>query len=169
MKKIEYVVDEAFSLSLLERRLQRRKTGSPVFIFGDNLAVNERRARGKLGNRGRDVREFFGPVETLAGEQTHLAAVEPGLHAVAVVLDLVRPAGAARRGRMQGGERRRHEIRQRRVAQMPVLVLALAGAAPAAFVRSGPIARGARAPLRAFVRTHARQESMAFGRTSLDV
>jgi hypothetical protein len=116
MKKIEYVVDEAFSLSLLERRLQRRKTGSPVFIFDDNLAVNQRRARGKLGNRGRDVREFFGPVETLAGEQTHLAAVEPGLHAVAVVLDLVRPAGAARRGRMQGGERRRHEIRQRRVA-----------------------------------------------------
>ena len=39
MKKIEYVVDEAFSLSLLERRLQRRKTGSPVFIFDDNLAV----------------------------------------------------------------------------------------------------------------------------------
>src|SRR5919198_3945870 len=112
MKKIEDVVDEAFALPLLERRLQLRKTGNSVFIFDDNLAVDQRRARGKLGNRGRAVRKFFSPVETLAGEQTHLAAVEPGLHAVAGELDLLRPAGAARRGRMQGGERRRHEIRR---------------------------------------------------------
>src|SRR5215475_10605470 len=116
MKKIEYVVDEAFALPLFERRLQLRKTGSPVFILDHNFAVDQRRAGGKLGNRGRDVRKFFGPVETLAGEQTHLATVEPGLHAVAVVLDLVRPARATRRGRMQGGERRWHEIRQWRIA-----------------------------------------------------
>src|SRR5262249_36569222 len=84
MKKIEDVIDEAFALPLLERRLQLRKIGNSVFIFDDNLAIDERRACGKLGNRGCDVREFFGPVETLAGEQPHLAAVEPGLGAVAV-------------------------------------------------------------------------------------
>ena len=111
MKKIEDVVDEAFAFPLLERRLQLRKIGNSVFIFDDNLAVDQRRARGEFSNRGRDVREFFGPIETLAGEQTHFAAIEPGLDAVAVELDLVRPAAAARHGRMQGGERRRHEIR----------------------------------------------------------
>src|SRR5262249_48432538 len=91
---------------------------------------------------------------------------EPRLDAVAVELDLVRPAEPAWRGRMQGGERRRHEIRERRVAWPPVLVLALAGAAAAAFLRSGPIARGAGALLRAFLRNYRR---MAFRRAGLDV
>src|SRR5262249_41742552 len=57
----------------------------------------------------------------------------------------------------------------RRVAAPPVLVLVLAGAAAAAFLRSGPIARGARALLRAFLPTHRRQEGIVFRRAGVDV
>src|ERR1700745_4178619 len=169
MKKIKDVVDEAVAFPLLERRLQLRKIGNAIFIFDDNLAVDQRRACGEFGNRGRDVREFFGPVETFASEQTRLAAVEPGLNAVSVYLELVCPAAAARHGRMQGGERRQYESRERRVAWPPVLVLVLAGAAPAAFLCSSPIASGARALLRALLRTPRRREGMAFRRAGLDV
>ena len=69
---------------------------------------------------------LLGPIETLAREQTDLAVVEPGLDAIAVELDLVHPALAARRRRAQGGERRRHEIRQRRAVRPRLLVLAFA-------------------------------------------
>src|SRR5262249_798980 len=56
--------------------------------------------------------KLLGPVETLAGEQADGAAVEPGLDAVAVELDLVHPARAARRRCAQRRERRRYEFGQ---------------------------------------------------------
>ena len=37
------------------------------------------------------------PIEACARQQRGLAAIDPGMHAVAVVLDLVQPAGACRR------------------------------------------------------------------------
>src|SRR5258707_14128302 len=85
--------------------------------------------RRQLGDRGGDVGEFFAPTEAYAGEQPDLAAVEPSLNAITVELDLVRPATAARRNLVQGGERRRHEIGQARAVRPQVLVLAPAGVA----------------------------------------
>src|SRR5260370_745746 len=104
--------------------------------------------RRRLGARGGDVGEFFAPIEAFAGEQADLAAVEPSLNAITVELDLVRPATAARRNLVQGGERRRHEIGQAGAVRPQVLVLAPAGVALACSLRFSPIVRGAVALLR---------------------
>jgi hypothetical protein len=102
MKQIEHVIDEALALAALERRLQLRKAGNSVLVLDDYLTVDQRRARGKLGDGGGGVRKFFAPLEALTREQTHVAVIEPRLDAVAVELDLVRPASPGRRRLVQG-------------------------------------------------------------------
>ena len=92
MEKIEDVIDEALALPCLQRRLQLGKTRNAFLVLDHDLAVDQRRLRGQLGDGGGDVRKFFGPIETLAGEQTDLAVVEPSLDAITVELDLVHPA-----------------------------------------------------------------------------
>src|SRR5262249_56116357 len=137
-----------------------------VFFLDDDLAVDQRRARRKLGDSGGDVRESFVPIEALAGEQADFAVVEPSLDAVTVELDLVRPAPSARRRRAQNGERRRHEIRQSRAARTPLLVL---GAFLAAFLRCGRTTRAARTLLRTLAPPHAPPSRVAFGPPGLPV
>ena len=59
-----------------------------------------------------DGRELVGPIETAARADLRLAAVHAQLHAVAVELDLVRPAGSRGRTIHQLGELRFDEVRQ---------------------------------------------------------
>src|SRR5262249_5932799 len=68
-------------------------TDAAQFAVEIGLARIERRHG--LGDR----RVFVGPVQAGAGEQLHRAAVEPRVHAVAVVFDLMQPAVAVRRRR----------------------------------------------------------------------
>src|SRR5262249_61439245 len=98
------------------------------------------------GGRG-DVGTFSEPIEALGGAPADLPVGEPSLDAVAVELDLVRPARAARGRRAQGCKRRRHEVRQSRAARPPLLVL---GAVLAPFLRGGRTTRAVRTLFRAF-------------------
>jgi hypothetical protein len=52
------------------------------------------------------------PVESGAGEELYRAAVETGMHAVAVEFDFVQPLIAFRRGVDQLGKLRRDPLRQ---------------------------------------------------------
>ena len=72
----------------------------------------------------RDGAELVGPVQPLAGLQRRLAVLDPQLHAIAVELDLVAPAVAARRPLDRGAELRRDEIRHRRDLLRPCAALA---------------------------------------------
>src|SRR5262249_57582068 len=130
----------------------RGKTGDGFVGLDQERGVDERRARRQPGNGGGDVWKFFAPIEALAGEQADFAVVEPSLDAVAVKLDLVRPARPARGRRAQGCKRRRHEVRQSRAARPPLLVL---GAVLAAFLRGGRLTRAALTLRRAFSRARA--------------
>ena len=58
MKEIEDVIDEAFALARLERRLQPGKTGNAARILDHHLTVNERGVRRELGDGGGDVGKF---------------------------------------------------------------------------------------------------------------
>ena len=89
MKKIEDVIEEALALSGFERRLQSRKYRNAARILDHHLAVDQRGAGRELGDGGRDVGKFAGPVEALAGEQECVAVVEPSLDPIAVELDLM--------------------------------------------------------------------------------
>ncbi len=91
--------------------------------------------------------------------------VEPGLDAVTVELDLMRPASAARRRCAQNGERRRHEIRQSRARGTPVVVL---GAFLAAFLRCSRTTPAC-TRLRTFARARTPWSGVAFCRAGLDV
>jgi hypothetical protein len=55
-------------------------------------------ARAEFGDGLGDDRIFVRPVEAGARQQLHRAAVEPRMHAVAVVFDFVQPAVTVRRG-----------------------------------------------------------------------
>src|SRR5438876_4499084 len=153
MQKVKDVIDEAFPLACLERRLQLGKARNARLGLDYHFAVDQRVARSELGDRGADVGEFFAPIETFAGEQADLAVIEPSLDAIAIELDLVHPPSATRRNLLQSGKRRRHELWQSRAVRPPALV-APAGAALARSLRFAPVARAARALLRSFV--HAR-------------
>ena len=77
----------------------------------DDFAVDQR-----IGQRlgcSRDGAELVGPVQPFAGQQRHVAILDPQLHAIAVELDLVAPAVRIRRPLDGGAKLRRDEIRHR--------------------------------------------------------
>src|SRR5262245_56131427 len=164
MQQIEDIVDEAVTLSCLERRLKPRKAREAVLVLHYDLAVDQRPARGKLCDDSGDIGKFAGPVEAFAGEQADLAMVEPRLDAIAVELDLMDPAFAARRDRTQGRKGRRDEIRQWRPVRTGLFVLpfALCAALLRPFGCCRP--RAARPRARRFDR--ARSRPAAAGRAS---
>src|SRR6516225_11411545 len=79
MEKIEDIVNEALALPCLQRGLQLGKIRNAFLVLDHDLAVDQRRMRGQLGNGGGDVGKFLAPIEALAGEQADIAMVEPSL------------------------------------------------------------------------------------------
>src|SRR5438132_3630385 len=63
----------------------------------DELAVDQRRVGRPLGERSRELGEFFGPIESVARQQMDLAVLDTGEETIAVIFDLVQPFGTSRR------------------------------------------------------------------------
>jgi len=93
-QQVEGEIDQVAGVAVRDRRLKGREVGHMVFGQGAQLAVDD--AVGPMGRVLGVDREFGRPVEALAGAQDGLAAADADLDAVAVELDLMGPAGAAR-------------------------------------------------------------------------
>ena len=70
--------------------MQGREIGGAVFVKSADLAIDDRIAQ--LAGGFRDGRIFGGPIEALAGLQSHFAVQHAHLNSVAVELDLVDPS-----------------------------------------------------------------------------
>ncbi len=77
-----------------------------------HLAVDQRVAAGKFGERAGYGREAHRPVEPAAAEQRHLGASLPPDDAVAVELHLMQPACPVRHLVVEGGKLGRDELRR---------------------------------------------------------
>ena len=77
------------------------KNRDAVLAADHDLAVDQTRAAGERGDRGRDRRVAPRPVEAVAGQQADAGGVAPCHQPKAVELDLVQPAGTV--GRLLGG------------------------------------------------------------------
>src|SRR3984893_4932475 len=97
VQQIEYEVPKPVPTAGLQVRLQIVEAGNAPIVLDDDLAVDQRGAETKLGERICDGAKARRPVECLSGEQTGGAAVDARLNPVAVVLDLVNPFRAAGR------------------------------------------------------------------------
>src|SRR5689334_20529591 len=97
VEQIEPVEAEAVLPAGAEISLQMIEARQAGGVLDDDLAVNIGRAQPEAGERGGDAAETVGPIEAGAGEELDLAAVDAGLDAIAVLLDLVHPFVAARR------------------------------------------------------------------------
>jgi hypothetical protein len=94
------------------RELNDIERGNAVGANAAQFAVEIGLADIELGHRFGDRRIFMRPVEAGARQQFHRAAVEPRMHAVAVVFDFVEPLIAVRRRIDQLGELWRNPRRQ---------------------------------------------------------
>jgi hypothetical protein len=112
MEQVEHVIAHAVLPAGAQVRLQPIEGRETIAFLDHDLSVEQRRADAQLLERGRDRSEALGPVEALAREQLHFAAVEARLDPIAVVLDLVHPFGSARRALARRGEARLDEGRQ---------------------------------------------------------
>ena len=93
-QQVEGEKDQPPGVAVRDRRLKRRKVRHVVFGEGTQLAVDD--AVGPFRGVRRMGREPIRPVQSLAGAQGRLPAANADLDAIAVELDLVGPAGAAR-------------------------------------------------------------------------
>ena len=83
----------------------------PVELVRQGCGWGWHRGSGRERCDGRGDRRIFArPVEPGAGEELHRAAVEPRMHAVAVVFDFVQPVRSVRRSVDQLGELRRDPL-----------------------------------------------------------
>jgi hypothetical protein len=87
------------------RRWSASNTATPS-APAHRLAVKRERLRAQLVRGRSDAGIAISPVKAAAGEQLHRLAVAADDQAVAVVLDLVHPAGAGRRLGGKGGNAR---------------------------------------------------------------
>ena len=90
-QQVEDEEDQIACLALGDRRLQGGEVRRAGVVQRHHLAVDD--AVRQLGAGRDDLLELVRPVEALAGQERGLAALGAQLHAVAVELDLVRPAG----------------------------------------------------------------------------
>src|SRR5262245_49635454 len=97
MQQIENIKNHAIMATCLEILLQKRKTRYSVSAFGYDFAVDERTLGRQIRDGACDGGEFFRPVQTFAGKQLYLAAVETGLNTIAIELDFMDPRFGFRR------------------------------------------------------------------------
>ena len=117
IKQVKHIVHHAVVPACLEVGLEAAEAGVSMLILHHDLAVDE----GCLGrqrlHRPRNGGKALCPVQPLAGEEPDLATIQPGLDAIAVVLDLMKPPGTCGRPGNAQGKARRDEGRQDRLAR----------------------------------------------------
>ena len=109
-QQVEDEEDQIVGLAVGDRRLQRREVRRAGVVEGDHLPVDDPVGQTRAGPD--DGRELRRPVQPLAGQQRRMAVLGAQLHAIAVELDLMRPALALRRLLRRLGELRLDELRQ---------------------------------------------------------
>ena len=95
VQQVEGEVDERHGC--VAAALERLEARRAVRQHGGHLAVDERRPGRQPAHGARDLRKLLGPVLPVARDEPHLALLDAGHDAVAVVLDLVEPLVARRR------------------------------------------------------------------------
>ncbi|KDS78493.1 hypothetical protein KM22_02777 [Bordetella bronchiseptica KM22] len=137
--KVERDEHQPFGLAV-QRILQQLEIGHAAFVEHDDLAVEPAAPQLQRAQRARQRRHASLPILVAAADQAHAAGRAGRQDAVAVVLDLVRPARPMRRAVHQRGQLGRQRARHR-------------GAAPARRGRRG-VAPGRAAGWPARVRRH---------------
>src|ERR1019366_8257505 len=97
VENVEDEVAEPVGAAGLQIGLQIVEARNAARIVDDDLAVDQRRAKTKRLQCVGNTQKAFGPVELFARQEANFAPVDPRLHAVAVVFDLMDPFRAARR------------------------------------------------------------------------
>jgi hypothetical protein len=93
--------------------LDHTERGDVVGAHAAQFAVEIGLARGKHRHGPGDLRIFDGPVEPVAGQEAHFAAVEPGMHAEAVIFDFMQPLITVRRFFHELRQLRPYPLRQK--------------------------------------------------------
>jgi hypothetical protein len=97
MEEIEQEEDQRRRIAAVRRELDYIEGGNAAGANAAQFAVEIGLPDIELGDGFGDRRIFMRPVEAGAGQQFHRTAVEPRMHAVAVVFDFVEPLIAVRR------------------------------------------------------------------------
>src|SRR5262249_7540045 len=116
IEQVEDVVAQAVLAAGAEIGLQVVQAGNAGRILDDDLAVEEAGGQAETLQRRRNAAEPRGPVELLAGQQTDVMRIDPGLQAIAVILDLMDPFRAAGRAL---GNLRQGRLEERRQDSLP--------------------------------------------------
>ena len=114
VEEIEQEKHESIAIAAVRCILDQAEGGGAVGANAAQLAVEIGLPRRQRFDRRRDRRVFMRPVEAGAGQQPDRAAVEPGMHPVAVEFDFVQPLGPVWRLVDQFGELRFDPGGQRR-------------------------------------------------------
>ena len=96
IEQIEEEQDQSRRVAAVGRQLDDVERGEAVGAEAAQLAVEIGLARGERRQGLGDRRIFVRPVKAGACEQLHRAAVEPRMHAVAVVVEFMQPSVAVR-------------------------------------------------------------------------
>jgi hypothetical protein len=112
IKKIEQKEHEAGGIADVGRQLDHAERGDAVVAHAAQLAVEIALARAERRDGPGYLRIFVGPVEAVAGQEPHLAAIKPGVHAEAVVFDFMQPLAAVRRFFHELRKLRAYPVRQ---------------------------------------------------------
>ena len=105
-QEIEGEEDELVGTTFVHGCLQAAEDGHAIVIESAELAVDVGGFDGEPLQRLHRASVAMGPIEACPSQQLGLTAVDPGMHAVAVVLDLVDPVLARRRHVYQARELR---------------------------------------------------------------
>ena len=96
VQEIEHAVDRRIVVLAPAKQLEIRE---PVRVACDQLAVDDAGADRKRIDGRDDRRKPITPIEPAPRDEADALAVMMGEHAVAIMLDLMQPFRAARRGR----------------------------------------------------------------------
>ena len=72
-------------------RLKRLEVGTAIAILDYSLTINDCRLAGKTSGSANDARIAVAPIMFIPSKDTHLAALNHHLRAVAIVFDFVNP------------------------------------------------------------------------------
>ena len=106
VQQVEDEIDKVGAALSFRGVLYQRERRDAVRPHDAELAIEIGLPDRQRAQRRGDRRVFGGPVEPGAGQQVDIATIEPGVHAIAVVLELVRPLIAVRSFRDQPRELR---------------------------------------------------------------